>query len=244
MAVDQISAQGSSTAPVYLSSIRINPLRSTSRKLLASPRAMHGAVMGGIAGDPTAARPLWRLDAPNRYRPTLLVLTSAKPDWTHIVEQAGWPDADGDHYTLLDYTPSLSDLTDAQEYAFRVTVNPVRNVPPPAPPTADHPAQRRGTRTARTTANDQLAWFSDRAPGWGFHPLDARIVSSKRHSFTKNGRGTPVTLTTVTIEGRLRVTQHNVLARALRNGLGPAKAYGCGLLTISRVSRFSRSRCM
>jgi hypothetical protein len=40
----------------YLSRVRINPLREKSRVLLASPHAMHGAVMYGVPDAPTDQR--------------------------------------------------------------------------------------------------------------------------------------------------------------------------------------------
>lgn len=45
--------------------------------------------------------------------------------------------------------------------------------------------------------------------------------------------GAPVTLTRVTYNGILQVTDPAALRRALTGGIGPAKAYGCGLLTLA-----------
>ncbi|WP_043641380.1 type I-E CRISPR-associated protein Cas6/Cse3/CasE, partial [Nonomuraea candida] len=73
----------------YLSRIRINPLREKSRLLLASPHAMHGAVLYGVPDAPTEQRILWRLDADDPRRPMLFVLTATRPDWSHLIEQAG-----------------------------------------------------------------------------------------------------------------------------------------------------------
>jgi len=43
-----------------------------------------------------------------------------------------------------------------------------------------------------------------------------------------------VTLVTVTYDGLLEVTDPDALRRTLTRGLGRAKAYGCGLLTLAR----------
>ncbi|MGW3562331.1 type I-E CRISPR-associated protein Cas6/Cse3/CasE [Streptomyces sp. NPDC000941] len=214
----------------YFSTVRINPLRAASRKLLTSPRAMHGAVIGGLADYSAAERTLWRVDTSNPRRPTLLVVTESKPDWTHVVEQAGWPDADGAHCDVYDYEPVLNSLKPGQNFAFLVTTNPVHSVLRQRANT-----ERRTTRTGLRTADAQLAWFAQRAGGWGFELAadSLRVSASERLSFAKNGRGPKVTLTTATFEGSLRVTDPDALAQALRSGLGPAKAYGCGLLTLS-----------
>jgi CRISPR system Cascade subunit CasE len=42
-----------------------------------------------------------------------------------------------------------------------------------------------------------------------------------------------VTVTRVTYDGRLRVVDPDALRRTLTAGLGKAKAYGCGLMTLA-----------
>jgi CRISPR system Cascade subunit CasE len=46
-------------------------------------------------------------------------------------------------------------------------------------------------------------------------------------------QGQTVTLTTAVFEGRLDVTDPIALRHALTHGIGPAKGYGCGLLTLA-----------
>jgi len=45
-----------------------------------------------------------------------------------------------------------------------------------------------------------------------------------------------VTLTVAQYDGRLEVTDPEALRRSLVAGIGPAKAYGCGLLTLAATS--------
>ncbi|MGP3947191.1 type I-E CRISPR-associated protein Cas6/Cse3/CasE [Streptomyces sp. 7N604] len=238
----------------YLSRIRINPLRAGSRNLLANPRAMRGAVLGGIPDRPTDERTLWRLDTDNPRRPVLFVLSQSKPDWTHMVESSGWPDADGEHAAVRDYTPLLARIALGREFAFRVTANPVQNTSTPVKPSgvqAERAArgERRSYRIGHRTAAQQLTWFLQRTPRWGFEvppaPVDTyddkaaepardlRLVARNRLSFRKNDAGKPVILHTATFEGRLRITDTSLLTDALLTGIGPAKAYGCGLLTLA-----------
>ncbi|MER6911335.1 type I-E CRISPR-associated protein Cas6/Cse3/CasE [Streptomyces sp. NPDC000594] len=269
----------------YLSRVRINPLRAESRKLLASPRAMHGAVLGGIPGGPDGGRALWRLDADDPRRPWLLVLTPERPDWSHIVEAAGWPGADGDHAVVRPYAPLLERLAAGQEYAFRLTANPVQSTVAPLKPTTAQKLRieargegerMRGFRLAHRTAATQLDWFLRRTGAWGFEvPVsrtdapapgflaadtgpalppegperdpapegperdparEVRITARHRHSFRKSDSGVQVTFHSATFEGRLRVTDPAGLAARLLGGIGPSKAYGCGLLTLAPVA--------
>ncbi|MFI1885379.1 type I-E CRISPR-associated protein Cas6/Cse3/CasE [Streptomyces jumonjinensis] len=263
----------------YLSRIRINPLRAGSRKLLSNPRAMHGAVMGGIPGAHDSERVLWRLDADDPHRPHLYVLTRSKPDWSHLIEQAGWPAAEGEHAAIRDYAPLLAQIAIGREFAFRLTASPVQNTQSPHTPT---PAQAtrmaantdqkrvRGFRLGHRTAAAQLDWFLSRTvERWGFDipasrtdppapgleqptPVDprsapdrekgpgkpdplreVRITARNRHSFEKNGKGPSVTFRSATFEGCLRVTDPALFTARLLGGIGPSKAYGCGLLTLA-----------
>ncbi|MGK5530155.1 type I-E CRISPR-associated protein Cas6/Cse3/CasE [Streptomyces sp. URMC 129] len=256
----------------YLSRVRINPLRTASRQLLDNPRALHGAVQGGIPGDPRGERVLWRLDSDNPRRPHLLVLTGSRPDWTHLVEQAGWPGADGEHCTVRDYRPLLEQLAPGREFAFRVTANPVQNVARPVKPSAiqkermermermaaDGEGRQRSFRLGHRTAAAQLGWFLGRTAKWGFEvpearmdraapglegrdggagpsPVEVRITARHRRAFRKAGLARPVVLQTVTFEGRLRIVDVARFRQALLGGIGPGKAYGCGLLTLAPV---------
>jgi CRISPR system Cascade subunit CasE len=246
----------------FLSKIHINPARKTGREMLRNPHLVHGMVLHGIPGEPTGERTLWRLDSPNPYRPHLLVLTDTKPDWTHITEQAGWPQSDSEHFAIRDYNTLFAHLATGREFAFRLTANPVENTMTPVKPTAAQQRRRaagetRGFRISHRTAAHQLDWLLRRtdtcgftippartatpAPGLGETPTpasDVRIVAREQRRFHKktNGsdaKGRLITLTTVTFEGRLAVTDPAVLRDKLLTGIGPAKAYGCGLLTLA-----------
>jgi len=224
---------------------------------------MHGAVLGGIPDRPMAERVLWRLDADNPRRPMLFALTESRPDWTHVVERAGWPDAEGEHAAVRDYSPLLARIATGREFAFRLTANPVQNTSTPRSPSAIQDKRKsevrvRSFRLGHRTAADQLAWFLKRAEGWGFAVPEARtdpaapgldlpeesvparevrIIARHRHSFGKGGRGTPpVVLNTATFEGHLQVRDAALFTQRLLGGLGPAKAYGCGLLTLAALS--------
>ncbi|WP_327150300.1 type I-E CRISPR-associated protein Cas6/Cse3/CasE [Nocardia sp. NBC_01329] len=255
----------------YLSRIRINPLRAQSRKLLANPRAMHSAVLHGVPGDATGERILWRLDTDNPHRPLLYALTQTKPDWSHLIENAGWPGADGEHADIADYRRLLDKLDSGHRYAFRVTASPVQNTKTPLKSTAAQvaraeaqaqqaEAQRPRTRSLRLghrTAAAQLSWFLDRTQKWGFQipstefepqlpgiELDESapeiLISARQrlnfgHPDRDNMGRSRVTIHTATFEGHLEITDRERFTATLLAGIGPSKAYGCGLLTLAPI---------
>lgn len=261
----------------FLSKIPINPLRSGAQNLLRNPHKMKAAVYQGFAVLNETDRLLWRVDSPDPHRPFLLVLGPRRPDWSHLVEQAGRPGAEGGEPVTADYTPLLQRLRAGDEYAFRVTANPVQNTKSPQKPS---PEQRermkragenlRGQRVAHRTAAKQAEWFVGRSAKCGFEvpeariegpvimglgeegesPLDLRVVDRITHRFSKKAADTDrgqkdriqVTLSTATFEGRLRVVDADLLSTALCDGIGPAKGYGCGLLTLAPLVSSGTSR--
>jgi CRISPR system Cascade subunit CasE len=77
----------------YLSKVVLNPQRRAGRPLLGSPQSLHAAILAAFPGrlsDRSDERVLWRLDpAPGAVH--LFVVSPEEPDFTHLIEQAGWP---------------------------------------------------------------------------------------------------------------------------------------------------------
>ncbi|MET9782411.1 type I-E CRISPR-associated protein Cas6/Cse3/CasE [Nocardiopsis alba] len=128
-------------------------------------------------------------------------------------------------------------------------------------PTSDGRSRlRRGFRVGYRSARHQMDWLLRRVSKAGFEiPLartaeagapgmpeqgdpvpDVRLVAGRQLRFHKKRpqqeQKPPITLVTATFEGRLRVTDPELLRSVLLNGLGPAKRYGCGLLTLAPLS--------
>ncbi|MFJ3164241.1 type I-E CRISPR-associated protein Cas6/Cse3/CasE [Streptomyces kanasensis] len=261
----------------YLSKIALNPRRRTAVSLLSSPHRLHAAVLAGLAVQPVTERVLWRTENNTPHRVEILALTESRPSWQHLVDEAGWPGADGGAPLIADYTPLLERIAIGREFGFRLTANPVQTVSRPTKPSEQQDARLkahaerpdaadrrpRGFRVAHRTAARQLDWLLARAERHGFtipeasldtpapgieadSPLTAgpavSIVSRDILRFTKRQGGPRVTLSTATFEGRLRVTDPDALRAALLTGIGPAKGYGQGLLTLAPVQAKAATR--
>jgi len=231
----------------YISHVPLNPLRRDAQFLLQNPQRLHAAVMGSVPYQSESGRHLWRLDQ-NDHQVDLFVLSPTRPSWDHLIEQAGWPQADGGEARVLAYDHILALLMVGRRFRFRLRANPVQNVRRPEKPTSQQtvrmndPEKTRGIRVGQRTAGYQLKWFlsrcSDGDDRWGFTvgPLESpsvALVERKTLQFSK-GRGLPqVTLNTATFEGELTVTNVDLMRRSLLEGIGGGKAYGCGLLTLA-----------
>ncbi len=239
----------------YLSRIWINPRRAQAQRLLRNRQVMHAAVLGGIPSQPVTERVLWRIDTDQTHRPALFAVTRSRPSWEHLVAQAGWPGAaesEDPQELVREYRPLLDRLSAGQRFAFRLTANPVRASRSPQQPTAvqrDKAAAGRSRRSVilgHRTVDHQTEWLVSRAKGWGFaiaasassdavgEPVaDLRVVGRERVSFRRGRGGAPVTLQVVTYEGALEIQDPGALVDALLAGMGRAKAYGCGMMTLA-----------
>lgn len=215
---------------MYITHFQLNPRRRGAMKLLTSPQAMHAAVLASFA-DPSeteSGRVLWRRDR-GRNREDLLIVSPQRPDLTHLVEQAGWPTTAT--WTTRPYAGVLARLAAGQRWRFRLTANPTTNG-------AADQQRGRGSVIPCTTIAQQEHWLRSRADRHGFdipvNSLDApELAVSERRTIQFARRQHTVTLATVTFEGILTVTDRDSFAHTLAHGIGRAKGYGCGLLTIA-----------
>ncbi|XVV06691.1 type I-E CRISPR-associated protein Cas6/Cse3/CasE [Actinosynnema sp. CA-248983] len=218
---------------MHLTRFEINPARRAARDLLASPQKVHAAVMFAFPADSThtgEGRILWRIDHQGP-RAMLYVVSPHRPDLTHLVEQVGRPATQT--WDTRDYRPLLDRLANGQEWAFRLKANPVssRRKTPDAP---------RSQRFGHVTVTQQTDWLITRTERFGFtiphgehKEPDVAVRRRENLRFTRQGRD--VTLSTATYEGRMEITNADALRTALVNGIGHAKGYGCGLLTLAPV---------
>ncbi|MCE1180666.1 MAG: type I-E CRISPR-associated protein Cas6/Cse3/CasE [Micrococcales bacterium] len=223
----------------FFSRVRLNPTRRGSRQLIASPQALHAAVMGshsGAVSTPTG-RVLWRLDRPTSHEIELYVVSPSRPDFTGLIEQAGWPTTET--WETTEYDGFLARLTSGQQWRFRLTANPVRAL------ARDN---ARGHVSPHISVEHQQAWLLGRAAAWGFALADdgsgtAALQVSNRHTaaFDRRSVGPDnrpvkgrVAISRCDFTGVLQVDDAELLRQALTSGMGKAKAYGCGLMTLAR----------
>ncbi|WP_433618595.1 type I-E CRISPR-associated protein Cas6/Cse3/CasE [Dactylosporangium sp. CA-139114] len=221
---------------MYLTRFTIDTARRGARKLLASPQAMHAAVRAAFTNpedhDRPGARALWRLDTTADGTVQLYLVSPGRPDLTHIVDQAGARAlGTAEAWTTRAYDGLLAALQPGQRWAFRLTANPVHNG-------RKTPASTDTQRFGRLRPAEQIQWLLDRATRCGFtigaqHDGQPNVVVRRRQTLTFKRRTSTVTLTTATFDGVLDVTDPEAFRQALSQGIGHAKAYGCGLLTIA-----------
>lgn len=103
----------------------------------------------------------------------------------------------------------------------------------------------RGSRVPLIKEGDQREWLLARAASCGFTVVpgasggpNISVTHSTRRRFGRRSDGTTrrVTLQTAQFDGVLEVGDASALRRALTEGIGAGKGYGCGLLTLAADS--------
>ena len=213
---------------MYLSKVKLNPYRRDTVKAIDSPQVIHAAVMSAFDSCPDRGRVLWRTDRVGDSL-NLLIVSGGRPDIGCLVDRFGYPE-DGDSWKSLPYDGILDGLCEGQYKRFRLRANPVRSI-------MSKSSGSRGKPVALTTPGEQMDWLRERTDRYGFVTADAgtepelQVVQKDTRKFIR--RGKMVTINTATFQGVLCVTDAENFRKALTEGIGRAKAYGCGLLTVS-----------
>jgi CRISPR system Cascade subunit CasE len=226
---------------MFLSRIEMDAACPAARRAISSPQVMHASVENCFPDKPEGKdRKLWRLDHTGG-RMVLLMLSPEPPDFTGFSAQFCQK---GTHGDTKDYDLLLKRIAPGQRWHFRLKANPTHSAP-----------AEKGTRGkvyAHITTAYQQAWLLKKAAASGF-TLEENgydVVASDFVSFSQGRKDTGVSadksapgsskkkipsiqLGMVTFEGTLTVTDTTLFIQALTNGVGRAKAYGCGLLTIA-----------
>jgi CRISPR system Cascade subunit CasE len=197
------------------------PLNHRSRQVqaeLRNPYEMHRTLSYGFGdgeGEFAAARCLFRVDAsPSGQELAVLVQSLTEPEWSKLESKPGY-------LTAAPVTKAFEPrFAPGQRLAFRLVANP----------SVKHEGRRLGLYREEET----IAWMERKAAENGFDL--ARLVSRppERIRCTTAG-GQPATLASVRFDGVLVVRDPERLVAAIQSGIGSAKGFGFGLLSLARV---------
>jgi len=204
---------------MFLTQLRLDPRSAEARRDLADPYDMHRTLVRAFVHDEreTPPRFLWRLEALRAWdSPIVLVQSNQVGDWNYVRGRPG--------YLLGDEAPTTKAFEPGTLHGpgarcrFRLAANPT--------------VTRLGKRYGLAGEVEQLAWLSRQGQRMGF-AVDAVMVA-RSETLQGHKAGQRLSLLRVLYEGVLTVHDPSALAQAQVAGIGPGKAFGCGLLSLAR----------
>jgi CRISPR system Cascade subunit CasE len=227
---------------IYLSRLVLDPSVRAVAMDLADCHALHRRVMSAFKSslDHSAARDhfevLHRLELRGGAPPTLHVQSNQPPEWQCIPDRYLLHEPDNPE--CKDVGPKYSCIEVGTRMRFRLRANPTRKID-----TKSIDGKRRNGRRVELTGDEaRLSWLARKAGDAGFELLRvtaeagdyAARVDPAAKTFGRRG-GHTLTFSAVVFEGLLRVHDVARFHAALVGGIGPAKAFGFGLLSIAGV---------
>lgn len=216
---------------MYLSQLTLNLRHPAVARAIGDLHALHRLILQGFpdAADGGPGRVLFRLERPTRPNalPLVLVQSEKRPDWSSL---------DGLTLSLdgpKDFTPTFAA---GQTLRFRLRATPTKKTCFDGD--ADRPGHR---RVGYFTEAEQQEWLErkgrERHPdaGGGFALVQVRVLPLGWQT-GKNPKGGTIRHHAVEFDGVLRVTDTEAFSRALAGGVGPAKGFGFGLLSVARLA--------
>ncbi|MBD8525976.1 type I-E CRISPR-associated protein Cas6/Cse3/CasE [Pseudomarimonas arenosa] len=202
---------------MYLTRLRLDPRSAQARRDLADPYEMHRTLVRAFVRDEaqTPPRILWRAEPVTTWsEPVVLVQTQVAGDWSALSSIHSYLKGEAE---VREWHPERW-IQDRERLRFRLFANP--NV------------TRNGKRLGLMSEDAQLAWLARQGERRGFF-VEAALATGSELMRSPKG-DTRISVLKVCFEGRLQVNDVTKLARATIDGIGPGKAFGCGLLSLAR----------
>ena len=221
---------------MYLSRIKLDPSnRRVWRDVVAHPYRVHQLVMMGFSAetDRATAHILHRLEV-SEQSVSLLVQSAIEPHWqTFDPRYLAYDPFDALPNPAVKKFP-LEQFQREQRWRFRLRANPTvakRRY------TAEG-KRRHSNRVPLVREAKQIEWLGRKAADHGYelqiaHVSNCENVTDFKPRSDGAAKVRPITQFSVQYDGILKIADADKFNTAWRNGIGPSKAFGCGLLSLA-----------
>lgn len=198
---------------MILSRLSFDPLNREAMKTTGDIYKLHEAVMSGFKKYDHSPRVLFRLEPEwNEHGIHILVQSSVDPDWTDLKENTKG-------LISCQMKPFHPVLNSGDLLRFRLRGNPT--------------VKRNGKRYGLIRDDALEKWMLKWEGSMGVKLLSFNVIDEgylKGHK-----RDGIIQIKTARFEGRFQVVDTEKLLAKMIEGIGPAKGFGCGLLSIARA---------
>lgn len=197
---------------MYLSKLVLNPRSKQALKEADDPYQMHRTLARAFGDKLAEARLLFRVDWPENGKTHVIAQSLVEPDWSAL--PVG--------YAETNFKSVGPNLAKGLRLSFRLLARPTRR------------DKETGKRVSLRGEDSLRAWLDRKSAPAGFHAESVRIREARWRD-TKGGQSSR-TIAAVRFDGVFVVTDADKLSEAVRNGIGPQKAFGFGLLSLAPLS--------
>lgn len=221
---------------MFLSKLVINTSNPIGLRSLIDPYEAHRTIWRGFpnAVDDGPGRVLFRLE--HRKNPPYLVAlvqSCLEPNWQPLLQGNIILSAESKEFTLK----IIEDLTRVgQLLHFRLKANPTARKIVDDSQRDEKGRPKRG-RVGIFGEDRQKAWLAGKAAKGGFKLVECYISAKEDSNSSKPSVKEKIKHLAVTFEGILEVTDTEIFHATLEQGIGSAKGFGFGLLSIARYRR-------
>ena len=205
---------------MYLSRLILNAKHPQARSEADHPYELHRTLCKAF-DNPDEARLLFRADTDRPGEVHVLVQSLVAPDWGRLDGEERYLKSAADPKAV-----ELAGLQLGMPLRFRLRCRPSKRIGKPG-----HEDQ--GKRKSLTDRHEIFDWLYRKAEESGFKVQD--VAFDRVYWFDSKGGKDEKPLGAVQFDGVLVVTDAEKLREAVRNGIGPQKAYGFGLLSLARM---------
>lgn len=216
---------------MYLSKLVINTRNPMGVRSVVDPYETHRTVWRGFpdAEDGGPGRVLFRLESMGASHPVVvLVQSGVEPDWNSLLNED----------ILLSAQCKAFDVAikDGQALRFRLKANPTARRIVDESQRDENGRPKRG-RVQIFGEDRQKEWLVGKAEKGGFRLVECRVSEQRDFHSRKQGLSDGIKHRGVTFEGILEVTDADIFRATLESGIGSAKGFGFGLLSIAPYRR-------
>lgn len=203
---------------MFLSRLILNANHPQAQSERDHPYELHRTLCRAFE-QPSEARILFRADMDRPGEVHVIVQSLSAPQWATLETKTG--------YVIRVDEPKrieLAGLKTGQSLKFRLRCRPSKRV-------GETGSTDEGKRKSLKDKDEILGWLHRKAEENGFEVADVGFDRVYWHESREGKQEKP--LGAVQFDGVLVVTDSDKLREAVRNGIGPQKAYGFGLLSLA-----------
>jgi len=218
---------------MFLSLLELNLRSRRVQRELANRYELHQTLMHAFKPDkPENERLLFRLEIEENCA-KVIIQTQSAPSWSFLMEEEGFK-----HYLSDDRLPNpqvksfTPHFDTGQRFYFRLQANPTCRK------AIYKDKNGHGKRIGLYKEEEQWQWLKNKGQNFGFLPLDTNLKAigviqgiQKRKEEEKHS----LKILGIQYDGILQVTDPAIFGRALCSGIGSAKGFGFGLLSLAHL---------